>query len=435
LGSELEFRFSLPTEHRSAEAAIRLSSEGEARSGDFRWEGEVLRLRPIPELEAGRRNVLAVEGEIRSADGRRFSVHKTLAFFSGNDAPALCLSAYLPPDAGIVGVGQALSFTFSAPVDVDSFKKSFSLSPSTEYDTAFSPDAQRVTISPRERWTNAAFYSWELRAGLRSVSGNQISAPRKGGFLVQADDAPPRILSIIPATFDGAVFLPLDGMPLSSLRNGDALYMRFNEDISLETLKAAIRIEPSLRGRVLRDSSACYAYVFDDSFAPGTEYRFVIGSELTDLSGNRMIEPRSERFFPSVPFQRVTRIRLTDGAGVKDATIFNTASSFAVALPDVEKKITFTIEFERPVEAVFRAQAQAAVQCLKLFPVGDSFDPTLQSAVWQSPTELALVYIGFKDSGTTTYHYRLRIAGGTGGIVNAEGARLKEDVWLIFHDE
>ena len=436
LGTELEVGFSIPPDHRSAEAAVRLVSEGEMRSGDFRWEGDRLFLRPVPELEAGKRNVLAVEGEIRSRDGRRFTVHRSLAFFSGNDGTCLALSGYSPSDAAVVDVGQSLAFSFSSPVDAESFKKSFTLSPSTEYDLSFAADAMGAVVSPRTAWTNATFYSWELKASLKGVAGNAMSGARKGGFLVQADAVPPRLLGIVPANSDGSSFLPLDGLPLSSLRNGDALYLRFSEDVDMGTLKGALRIEPNLRWHVLRDHAGAFAFVFDDAFAPETEYRLVVGTEVADLAGNKMTEAYSERFTPSLPWQRVLKVVIADGVGNKETSVFNTSSSLAVSLPDVEKKLVFTIEFERPIEAGFRAQSQQAVQCLKFFPVGDAFDPTLESAIWTSPTTLSLVYVGFKDSGAAaSYHYRLRIAGGTGGVLNAEGARLKEDQWLIFHDE
>lgn len=325
LGKELEVAFSLTPDHRSAEAAVRLVSEGEMRSGDFRWEGDRLFLRPVPELEAGKRNVLAVEGEIRSSDGRRFPVHKSLPFFSGNDGACLALSGYSPPDAAVVGVGQSLAFSFSSPVDVDSFKKSFSLSPSTDHDLTFTADAKGVVVSPRTAWSNATFYTWELKASLRSQAGNAMSGPRKGGFMVQADDAPPRLLEVVPASFDGTSFLPLVGLPLSSLRNGDAIYLGFSEDITIDSLKGALRIEPGLRGHVLRDHAGAFAFVFDDSFAPDTEYRLIVGAEVTDLAGNRMLEDRSERFTPSIPWQRVLKVSIADGLGNSETSNLNSS--------------------------------------------------------------------------------------------------------------
>jgi hypothetical protein len=426
----LSIGFSIPPDHAAAERLFRVSTPAGAASGDLSWDGDKLIFSPSPPLPRGQRLVLSLSGSLDMADGLSFTVAVLVPFFVHTDAAQPRLLDHRPVDGEVVGVTGALVLTFSDCMDPASLEDGFTLNPSGEFDISWDATGKIATIAPRTQWSALGFYQWEVGNAVAGANGAVISNTARGSFLAQEDAAAPQLSGAPqPAALAGGAFLPLGGT-LDDLRVDDCMLFSFSEDVTLQSLQSALSLEPSIRGHLARVSAGVFAFVPEQRYAVNTPYHLRISTDLTDLAGTRMAAEYQLWFTPAIPVQRV--LSVTPGAD-PPASLFNSTTPLDVALPPIPgDELAFAIAFEQPMDAASRVRTPGQISLEGFFP-GSLLDPSLKSAVWTNDATLVLVFAGLQASSPPVLnHYRLMLPGGPDGLVNAEGAELEDDVWLLM---
>jgi hypothetical protein len=427
-GERITLSFSISPDRSRAEDLARILTPDGPAELDFSWDGSVLALVPVVPLPAGERLVLVLAGDLAAADGRVFPIAVQVPFFVQSDGPRPRLSSSLPADGSSAGTRTPLVFSFSRPMDRESFAGGFSLAPDTERETAWSPDGSTVTVTPREQWENLVLYTWQIAASVSDASGVGLGVPPSGCFRTQQDATAPFILSLRPATAnpDGTftvVDSPLDG----NLRARDCILLSFSEDVTIESLRRAFRVDPSVSGSFTRERAGEFFYVPAEPWGMGRRHHLAVSTDVEDLAGNRMAEEQSAWFLPDIPVQAV--ISVTANAG--PAIVPNDIAPVDVTLA-VDGDIVFVVEFARPFEPADRAAVPFAARCEAVFPLSLQ-DPALKSAAWGSAASLTIAFSGFSvGTAPGLHYYRLLFPGGPTGIPNAEGSYLEEDAWVAI---
>jgi hypothetical protein len=427
-GEMITLSFSIPPDRNDAERLATISTPNGIQGLDFAWEGDVLTLLPVPPLPTGERLVLGLSGSVSGADGREFAVALEIPFFVETDAPQPRLTSRSPADGAVAGTETALVLTFSEQMGADSFAEGFVLSPSTGHDTAWSADGKTATLTPQEKWETLTLYSWEVPATVRDARGVKLGVPYSGCFLVQADALPPRILLLRPAVPNGdGTFTVIEQALDGNLRARDGIALSFSEDVSIEALRRAFRLDPSVRGHLARERAGEFLFVPEEPYRMATVHHLVVSTDLEDLAGNRMAEELSSWFTPDIPPQAVLSVTANGGPALSPGSPLPAD----VAL-SVEKEIVFEVGFAQPFDEASKAAAPLLVRCEAIFPTS-ILDPALKSAAWTSDTSLSIAFAGFSPSaGQELHYYRLSFPGGSTGIRNSDGSYLEEDAWVAF---
>jgi hypothetical protein len=419
--------FSIPPDRAGAESLLRITSDKGTQNGDLAWAGNRLTFTPVPPLPLNVRHVLSFSGELDTTDGRSFAVAIEVPFFVGSAAQPPSLTDHQPADGATAGVSTPLALTFSDPMDADSFQQGFTLDPSTDFQVTWSADQKVATISPRDRWSSLALYTWEVRDTVRATSGARLGLSHSGSFLVQEDGAAPAVVDTQPAIFQGDVF-SFPGGTLNDLRARDCIYIRFSEAVSLDKLQDAFSLDPSIRGHFLQAGPNDFAFVPEENYQMGATHHLVISTGLEDLAGNAMAADYHEWFLPSIP---VLEVQSITPFGQQAITTFNTSDPVAVTVaPGGELK--FTIEFSADFDPESMASVPFLIACENYFP--DSFvQPELRQAAWPNPNTLEVIFTGLATAVPPAHcYYRLTLPGGLNGIANADGSYLKENVWVFL---
>ncbi|HEQ71069.1 MAG TPA: hypothetical protein ENN69_01140 [Spirochaetia bacterium] len=242
--------FSEPVEKEGAEMLFRVLSPSGSHEGDFFWVGTRLVFTPQPGWDRGVRYVLSFQGEVETEGGRRFQVAESVPFFAvTNDLPPL-LTGVTPVPGGILGSGDAVTFTFSKEMDVtSSIDDWLNLSPDADITHEWQSAGTVLVVRPRTLWQALALYSWTLKPLLKDSLGIALSREYTGTFLVQNPAAPPpEVASLKPAIVDWEFGFPDTSYPeLTRAASTQDAWIGFKDAIRINFL---YRIPPSLHSRV-----------------------------------------------------------------------------------------------------------------------------------------------------------------------------------------
>ena len=161
-GEPLQFTFSPAPEKGPAERILQIWAPEGPVAGDLLWTGDTLRFHPVPPLIPGRRYELRLAGQWVSTDGRKFSVDRTVPFFTRTSGAPGHLVRWLPRGGDGVSTTQSLVLTFDGPVDPVLFTGLFSIEPAVPYVQTWTADGQAVVLAPRDPWKTLARYEWQL---------------------------------------------------------------------------------------------------------------------------------------------------------------------------------------------------------------------------------------------------------------------------------
>ncbi len=430
------------------EPLLTVAAEGQRLAGDLRWEANRLLFTPVTPFEPGRRHLLELKGTVRTAAGRSFSESIAIPFYVGTDAAAPLLTGALPRNGATVGIDEVVVLTFSQPMDANSFREGFSLSPATEITVSWNAAGTVATVAPASHWAAERLHIWSIATACRSGTGVAVGRQWTGNFLVQLDESTPEVVATAPADVSGATVTPLQP-GLTSLRSGESILITFSEDVDLAALRRAFSLSPALAGTMMRVSPARFVFVPSVDWVMGREYLLVISTGLTDLSGNPLRAPYRELFQTAIPLQSVTEIDVSgDLASGCESLAFpasqldNAAPSLVAWVPraqkpDEELELTVTVRFARGYDAAHRPEVAGAIDLAGYYPPG-LMSPEVTQETWLDDWTVCISYLGFTRSsidpatGTGALYYKLTVPAGQGLTSNQEGSFLTSPVTLLL---
>ena len=315
--------FCEPVNEQSFESLFTLIGVTGNEEGDFIWtdaageSAQVMEFAPHKKLQPGFRYRIKINGELRTADEKKFLMKINVPFYYVTDELPPVLDSVSLSDAEISDVNTPLVLSFSKPMDQPSFDEGFSLKPATERKITWNEAGDQATVRPAQKWINLQYYSWKISADVTDLKGIPLPDENEGSFLVQFDTVPPELVSICPAADNG------DGsFTLKSLLSADDLLLHehlalsFSEEIELRSLKANITFDPSIDGYLTTISPDIILYYIHEEIPPGTTYKMVINEGFRDQHGNATTADITEIFTPSVPALKITSIIIEDENGV-----------------------------------------------------------------------------------------------------------------------
>lgn len=413
----------------SVQRLFTLSSPDGQVSGDFRWNDRRMYFDPVPALRPGVRYVLAYRGRVTLENGQAFDADEEVPFYVGHPGPGPALLSSDPVAGATAAIDRPLVLSFSDRIDPNSFAREFDLQPSAETIVTWDLPGRVVTITPKDAWANLSTYTWKIGKDLSAPDGTPTGTDYGGRFRVQQDSTTPTVISVVPGIRGTLLPTSLD---LDHTGADDVLLFNFSEDIRTDSLSSALTSTPSIKGTLLRVSSAVYALIPDERFVMGQRYTLRIAGTVEDLSGNKLASPYEQSFTPDIPIQAVLSIKAVYAATEDEWTAFNTLDAKPVSI-DVTGLLHLVIQFAVPFTVESGAHLVSAIVLDGFFPASLA-DPSLVSAAWTGGQTLSLIYAGLeKSSSEIGKYYKLTLPGGAASSDNGTGSFLKDDVWLNFY--
>lgn len=430
--------FGTEVDRKEAEAAFSIASEIGSVDGDTTWDGASFSFLPIGGWKGGVQYRLKLTGSISCIDGREARPNIDLPFTAVRSAGAPWVTFSSPTDGASVGTraadGAMIVLRFSEAMDPQSVQDALSLEPASELDFVWSEGGKVLTASPQSALSPSMAYRWTLGTDAGAVDGAPLARKISGAFITDGDRVPPTVLSARPAVRSGATWAETGGA-LEDLESGQAVRIEFSEPMNADTVRTAVRFEPTLSGFTDVISPTTIVFIPDKPPTSGVPYTFIVSADAADVAGLRLGADHREVFVPPVSPLSVGFIRTGGGQTASPPYASETppsGSGLEVALVAPDNTLTLTIHFSDQFDVTVRAAAVDLVTLTGFFPAS-TFDPDLRSVSWTSPYEVSLTWEGLtKSFPTAPCLYLLTLEGGSGGIVNDAGHFLAENVQLIL---
>lgn len=420
--------FSAPPARLEAERAFSIKSPAGSVEGDFSWSDDGFSWRPVKPWDPGVRYRLMMSSSIPTEDGRVARVEADFPFFAVRSSSPPVVVSFYPADGASVGVSgngtAAISLRFSEPMDGRAVREALSLSPSTDFLLSWNADMTEVALMPTEPLAPCALYDWTLSSGASAVDGSPIPAALRSSFWTDLDAEAPRVERTYPVVFESGVWVEA-AADLACVDSGQSLALRFSEAVDPRSIRAAIRVEPSVQGVIDVVASDLVVFTPERGWEPEEPLTLVV-SGAEDLSGLTMMREYRERFTPAVRFLRVLELESGSGETASDPDFSQVMEVSVGDAPD--GVFSLAIRFSEAFGPAAKSSALESISLLVFFPASLS-SPELRSASWPSDDTLLCTWEGLRRSGDgTENYYLLTVAGGEGGIASDSGAYLADDV-------
>jgi hypothetical protein len=420
------------------EQVVSVTFSGGVVEGDLLWQGNTLSFTPVAGWTAGRRYTLNLSGEIYAVDGRDLRLAQYLPFFAVSPAELPRLDSFSPADGASVGVtaeeGGSLTLHFSLPMDRRSVEEGFSLDGVGDKQFEWDGDDRVLRIraaQPLSPWTT---YHWSLDQAL-SREGAPLAKPVSAQFTTDLDRSHPAVLEVFPLLRSGgppgaaapAPFLPWvrTGANIETgLGPGQGIGVRFSKPMDGESMRKAVRLEPSLSGTIEVISPDSLVYVPDREPECETRYALIVSGDTRDKSGLPLGVDFICYFTPDIPLLRLSSLSVN---GQPSLAMDGHDSSRSYAFPqNGSAGITgITLEFSQPFSQEAMVTAVLEISLDPWFPasVGSA---VLKAAVWSSENTLFMEWTGLTPGTPGEPHfYRLTLPGGKSGVANGRGSYLE----------
>jgi hypothetical protein len=425
----------------TTQQVLSVSFSGGTVEGDLRWQENTLSFTPMAGWTAGRRYTLRLMGDIYSVDGRELRLAQYLPFFAISRSELPGLDSFSPADGASVGVteeeGGIVILKFSLPMDRRSVEEGFALDGVRDKKFEWDGDDRILRIRPGNPLSPWTTYHWSLDHAL-SREGAPLAKSISSQFTTDLDRTRPVVLEVFPLLRSDppetggvspgtARFLPWvrTGADIENgLGAGQGIGIQFNKPMDEESMRKAVRLEPSLSGTVELLSPASLVYVPDRNPEGETRYTLIVSADTRDKSGLRMGEDFIGYFTPDIPFLRIRSLSVNEQPSLAlDEGI--TSPYYAFPLEGVTGITGITLGFSLPFSEEAMAATVLEISLDPWFPASIG-SAVLKAALWSSEDTLFMEWEGLEPGIPGEGHfYRLSIPGGKSGITNGRGSFLK----------
>lgn len=412
--------FAADVDRGSVEAIFSIEDDTGRVSGDYQWQGTIVRFSPDEPFLPAQRYQLQFRGVFQDRNGRSVQALDVVPFFVGLDgSAALTLQSSVPQPGTTIDLRTELVLTFSQAIDDTNLVDIVQVTPDIQHDLVVTGSELRVV--PTEDWPNVSQVTLRVNDQLTSTDGVRLLGEQELVYWAQPDATRPTV-DIVSAAFDD-LLLGFGNVPggtdlANNLRADNVLAIEFSEAMDRDAVLTALSLFPIADFTSVWFADDRLLLRPNDRWSRTTDYVLTITTEATDLAGLALATDYVLPFTPTmaepVPAPTVT----FDGLASRDA---DTASS-SVALPiDVgppsPNEFAFQIDF--PVatfsDTAGRDKVLSAIDIRAVFPSAAA-SPVLANVSWTTDRQLTVEYSGFEQStAEITYYYMFTLGSIDGG--------------------
>jgi len=274
---EISITFSEDMDRTSVENAI---STAPVMDHALSWDGRVLTLAPVSDLEFSTEYVITMGNEAKDLSGNPMEKGYDFCFTTEEEPdtiPPEVMSTFPLHDSANVSVSTTISMGFSEPMIKVFVENAVSVLPALDYQ--FSWEDQILTLGLVSELEYSTRYTITIGTGAKDMAGNPMAEEHSFSFTSEekGDKTSPEILLTIPRAGE------------TRINVNATISLTFSENMNHTSVETTIRITPSIDYTISWDGNVLTLFP-DTYFAYLTSYTVIIGTGAMDKADNPMVE-------------------------------------------------------------------------------------------------------------------------------------------------
>ena len=423
--TSLRFSFSDMPHKDSLEKSISIRENNKPINFSLDKEGKVFSLKPTEGWKKNASYEFLLQGEVAIKTGGYNTFYIRKNFIYGSPKDIFTLETFIEPCA--ISNQNNLTFLFNQQIDLSSFVKNFTLTPSISYKTNYK--GQELTIIPTENWKTNIRYKWAIK---NVVSTNNILLQKEyqGNFVYKEDIEFPTVTDV-------------SGFSQTMVKDNDSIKITFNKAMDFYSVAQGVNIEPYIEGQLFSSPEKnVFYWKPTTNWNIATDYTLTLDSSIADVSQLRLGKKYTYNFSVFDKYLQVTKIDFIFGHEIKEITNLN-QDSYYIDFPsvvadsqnplDAPLELITSINFSSSIPLINQSKALDGIKLLPVFPEKAS-SPILKDVVWSNDGKsLSLYWTDVTvSSQDISYFYDLVIWSKVKDLSNSAGDTLQEDVCINF---
>lgn len=317
--------------------AFTLKEDNSNVNGTFVFEGNKAMFIPDEGIRDDYQYELVISTDMEDVNGNSLERKYETSYTTRTDFTRPEVVSITPLDeTNVDSQVEEIVFEFSKPVDLNSFRSAFSLSPSAEYIITTEQDDAVIKVKPAELLKKNTRYDVKVSTKLADKHRNFLLNDFESTFTNYNDE---QIPGYKVYWNDGTSDVVLSSSVKNENITKDAeLIIEFDEKIDINYITSYVEFTPSLSVQVTpdRNTKNTASIIFTEDIIWGSEYNLKVLKGLKDLCGNEIEEDtnytivfNNEKNRP-VTMEKVL-IDLKNGAAGYDEITNYCAKTFEVA--------------------------------------------------------------------------------------------------------
>ncbi len=200
------------------------------------------------------------------------------------------------------GLRAPIRLGFSEAMDPTSVGDALSVSPSSPVDTAWDATGRQLTVTPRNGWKPATYYTITIAATALDRTGRRLASPARAVFTTRGPI--------------GARITATDTLDTGRSATSATFVVTYDGPVDVAAVKAAFRVEPSVEGTFSVASTAAggsaITFTPSESLDSDTGYTVSVAGPVADADGVSTETP-SALTIQTTKAPGVVRFRPSDG--------------------------------------------------------------------------------------------------------------------------
>lgn len=403
---EIVISFSIMPDIKTTEKLISLKEDSLIQEIVFNWSNNQCKIHPLYGFKKNANYSLQLSGELMVNDGRFFDINLSRVFVYGIKNDQFSLLDYTNPN--INESRHEIVLVFNKPVDISSFEKNFSISPSISITKEYSDDNLQIKIKPEAKWNVNTYYTWNIK-NLKSTDNYEIRQEYSDTFIYDKDYLLPRLISA----------------NINDRKLDDTISFTFNKKININSFENNFSISPYTKGYFTQENETIIFHPLSN-FQIQQEYTVCIPSKICDENSIPLYEDIYKTFKVTNNFLQVTSISINesqdfplDDTNIPEITLNNTDTLF------------IEISFSCPIKKEKLNSAEKAINLESFFP-SDVSNPKITQIIWnQTHTKLILEYSNISKAYKKQL-YKLQINPSKSYFLTENNEYMEKDICIHF---
>lgn len=411
----VQLTFSKPMDLVTTEKSFSFTANNQAVSGKIKWlSPSNLSFTPDQGLDTGSQYQAALTTEAEDVNGNNLGWAFSLRFTTTGNPEIPKLVSMTPADRSTGSTPtNIVRFQFNLPVDLQSFKDSFTFSPSPGHLVQYGKDESEILVYFKENLSYGNKYTVSIGTGLKGKNGKNLRETYNAYFYLGTDFTPPLLLNL--STSLGKTLS--DGSTVTNVEKSETLLFSFSKSMSGQSVESAVTFSPYISGEWTWSSASESVFKPDSPLGIETTYRVVVADTFEDLYKNKATNKSTFWFTVNGPNSRA--VSLTN---VSDAT-HSTAPQNSVITPPTYSGLSFHFSARMNTSSV-----AGAISASRVSGTGGASIDIVVIAFQDSDARLVL-NLGSLSPGNI---YKITIRGGSSGVKDKNNNAMTSDFVFYF---
>lgn len=365
--------------------AFSLKEDTSDTTGTFSFDANTVTYYPNNGIKANYLYNLSIttDAEDREGNSLRRKYEKTYTTRENFDRPSI-IKITPANESNITSQVNEIVFEFSKPIDVDSFKSAFSISPYVTYIVTSENNDKTVKVQPIDLLKKNSRYNITVSKKLADKNRNFLLNDFKSTF-INFDDKKIPEYSFYWNDGVNDNFI-LEQSVNTKIPNDVKLILDFDEEIDINYIISYIEIEPSISVTVTPDkiSKKTATIEFSNNIIWNQEYTIKILKGIKDLCGNEIKDDHKYKIVFNNEKNRPVTLEKVFINLLNGNTTFDEIKNFTTLTFDTANFPTTNIKTDTNIYAIFNISEDAA--CISELSVMNAFNITYTNSCLNSIT-------------------------------------------------